>query len=134
VWAEEVSVPTPGTGTGAFLGWVLLGAGIGAGFGLGVRVGLFVALGLLLVGGVLVARQGPRPAQLGVVTGLSALPFAIAWLQWGGRGELCTPTSPCGSETTPWLFVLVGVVLVVIGVGLFRRTRRSPVPPAGPRS
>ena len=89
VWAEEVRVPLPGTGVAAFLGWVLLGAGIGAGFGLGILAGLFVALALVLVGGLLVVRQGLRPAQLGVVTGLGALPFALAWLNRRGPGPVC---------------------------------------------
>jgi len=123
VWAEEVSVPRPGTGVGAFLGWVLLGAGIGAGFGLGVREGLFAALALLVLGGVLAVRQGARPAQLGVLTGLSALPFGIAWVHWRGLGVLCAGPSTCSVQTT-WMFALVGAVLVVLGITLFRRTRR----------
>ncbi|MBO3101576.1 hypothetical protein [Cellulomonas fengjieae] len=130
MWAEEVRVPRPGTGAGAFLGWVLLGAGVGAGLGLGVRAGLFVALGLLAVGGVLVVRQGPRPAQLGVVSGLSALPLAIAWLNRHGPGEYCsggvTGASACVAQANPWPFVLVGAALVVVGLAAFRRTARPP--------
>ncbi|KQY47353.1 hypothetical protein [Cellulomonas sp. Root137] len=133
MWAEEVAVARPGTGIGAFLGWVLLGAGIGVGFGLGRevgRVGLFGALGLLLVVGVLVVRQGPRPAQLGIVTGLGALPLAIGWLNRFGPGEFCTGgvtgASDCIAQANPWPFVLVGVVVAVVGVALFARARRAP--------
>ena len=121
-------VPRPGTGVGAFLGWVLLGAGVGAGLGLGLPGGLFVALALLLVGGLLVVRQGLRPAQLGVVTGLAALPLSLAWLNRRGPGQYCTEgvtgASACVVQSHPWPFVLVGVVLVVLGVVLFARTRR----------
>ena len=46
MWAEEVAVARPGTGVGAFLGWVLLGAGIGVGFGLGRDVGTVGLFGL----------------------------------------------------------------------------------------
>ena len=137
MWAEEVRVPRPGTGVAAFLGWALLGAGIGAGFGLGIPGGLFVALALVLVGGVLVARQGVRPAQLGVVTGLGALPLAIAWLNRRGPGQFCaegvTGASACVAQSNPWPFVLVGLVVVVVGVVLFRRLRRPPGPLIAPR-
>jgi hypothetical protein len=137
MWAEEVRVPRPGTGVGAFLGWVLLGAGVGAGFGLGILGGLFVALALLVLAGVLVARQGLRPAQLGVVTGLGALPLAIAWLNRRGPGQYCsegvTGASACVLQSNPWPYVLVGVVVVVVGVVLFRRVRRAPGPLIEPR-
>lgn len=128
MWAEEVRSPLPGTGVAAFLGWVLLGAGIGAGLGLGIPGGLFVALALLLVGGLLVVRHGLRPAQLGVVTGLSALPFALAWLNRRGPGPFCTGgvtgASDCVVRSNPWPYVLVGVALVAVGVALFVRARR----------
>ena len=121
----------------AFLWWALLGAGIGAGFGLGILEGLFVALALLLLGGVLVARQGLRPAQLGIVTGLGALPLALAWLNRRGPGQFCTEgvtgASACVAQSNPWPFVLVGAVLVVVGVVLFRRLRRAPGPLVEPR-
>jgi hypothetical protein len=137
VWAEEVRVPRPGTGVGAFLGWVLLGAGIGAGLGLGILGGLFVALALVLVGGVLVVRQGPRPAQVGVVTGLGALPLALAWLNRRGPGQYCTDgvtgASACVVQANPWPFVVVGVVLALVGAVLFRRLRRDPGPLIEPR-
>ncbi|GEK22273.1 hypothetical protein [Cellulomonas xylanilytica] len=137
MWAEEVHVSRPGTGVGAFLGWVLLGAGVGAGFGLGILGGLFLALGLLVVGGVLVVRQGLRPAQLGVLTGLGALPLAIAWLNRRGPGQYCaggvTGASDCVAQSNPWPFVLVGVVAVVVGIVLFLRARRPPGPLIEPR-
>jgi hypothetical protein len=141
VWAEDVRVPRPGTGIGAFLAWVVLGAGIGAGFGLGMVVGLAGLVGALVlvaVGGVLVVRQGPQPAQLGVVTGLGALPFAIAWLNRRGPGEYCaggvTGASECVVQSSPWPFALVGVVVVVVGIVLFQRLRRPPGPLIAPRT
>ena len=128
MWAEEVRAPLPGTGVAAFLGWVLLGAGIGAGLGLGIPGGLFVALALVLVAGLLVVRQGLRPAQLGVVTGLAALPFSLAWLNRRGPGPFCsggvTGASECVVQSSPWPYVLVGVALIVVGVVLFVRARR----------
>ncbi|GEL96545.1 hypothetical protein CTE05_00920 [Cellulomonas terrae] len=82
----------------------------------------------MLVGGLLVVRQGLRPAQLGVVTGLAALPFALAWLNRRGPGPFCsggvTGASACVVQSNPWPYVLVGVALVVVGVVLFVRTRR----------
>ncbi|MEZ0448434.1 hypothetical protein [Cellulomonas sp. ICMP 17802] len=129
MWAEEVAVPLRGRGVGAFLGWALLGAGIGFGFGAVLVVGLVAALALLAVGGVLVARQGLRPAQLGVISGLGVLPLTIAWLNRHGPGEYCTTTavaeSQCVAQWSPWPFALVGLALVVVGVLLFVRTRRA---------
>ncbi|WP_315097158.1 hypothetical protein [uncultured Cellulomonas sp.] len=133
MWAEEVAVPRSGTGVGAFLGWVALGAAIGAGFGLGMAVGpagLLGALALLAVAGVLVVAQGPRPAHIGIVTGLAALPFALAWMNRRGPGQYCaggvTGASDCVAQSSPWPFALVGVVLVGIGIAWFRRARRPP--------
>ena len=129
MWAEEVEAPLPGRGVGAFLGWALLGAGIGFGFGAVLAAGLVVAVALLVLGGVLVARQGLRPAQLGVVTGLGALPLTIAWLNRHGPGQYCTGgvtgASECVAQWSPWPFALVGAALVVVGVVLFVRTRRT---------
>jgi hypothetical protein len=128
VWAEEVRVARPGTSVGAFLGWVLLGAGIGLGFGAVLLVGLVAAVLLLVIGAVVVARQGLRPAQLGVVSGLGALPLTIAWLNRHGPGQYCTGgvtgASECVAQWSPWPFALVGVALVVVGVVTFLRTRR----------
>ena len=93
-----------------------------------LAAGLFVALALLLVGGLLVVRQGLRPAQLGMVTGLGALPLTIAWLNRHGPGAHCTSTATgtaCVAQSSPWPFALVGVALVVVGVVLFVRTRRA---------
>lgn len=129
MWAEEVAAPLPGRGVGAFLCWALLGAGIGFGFGAVLAAGLVVAVALLVLGGILVARQGLRPAQLGVVTGLGALPLTIAWLNRHGPGQYCTGgvtgASECVAQWSPWPFALVGVALVVVGVVLFVRTRRA---------
>jgi hypothetical protein len=129
VWAEEVTVPLPGRGVGAFLGWALLGAGIGVGFGAVLVVGLVVALALLVLGGIVVARQGLRPAQLGVISGFGVLPLIIAWLNRQGPGQYCTSSgtsgSQCVAQWSPWPFALVGIALVVVGVLLFLRTRRA---------
>lgn len=128
MWAEEVTVPRPGSGLGAFLGWVLLGAGVGFGFGAVLVAGLVVALALLAVAGVLVVRQGLRPAQLGMIAGLGALPLTIAWLNRHGPGAYCTSTgtgTACVTQWSPWPFALVGVALVVVSVVLFVRTRRG---------
>ena len=129
MWAEEVAAPLPGRGVGAFLGWALLGAGIGFGLGAVLAAGLVVAVALLVLGGILVARQGLRPAQLGVVTGLGALPLTIAWLNRHGPGQYCTGgvtgASECVAQWSPWPFALVGAALVVVGVVLFVRTRRA---------
>jgi hypothetical protein len=73
-------------------------------------------------------RQGLRPAQLGVVTGLAALPLSLAWLNRRGPGPFCsggvTGASDCIVQSSPWPYLLVGVVVAVVGVVLFVRARR----------
>ena len=130
MWAENVAVPRPGTSWWAFVGWLLLGAGIGVGLGLGALLWLGVAIVLVVLGGFLVVRQGPRPAQLGIVSGLGALPLTIAWLNRHGPGEYCSGgvsgTSGCIAQAAWWPFALVGLVAVVVGLVAFRRMRRAP--------
>ena len=113
----------------AFLGWVLLGFAVGAGFGLPAAVGLVVGIGALVLAGVLAARQGLRPAQWGILTGLSALPFSLAWKNRNWPDAACVSTavsSTCSTSGSPVPFLLVALVLVVLGVLLFVRMRRAP--------
>ncbi|WP_051274863.1 hypothetical protein [Cellulomonas sp. URHD0024] len=129
MWAQDVAVPRRGTSLPAFLGWVLLGVCVGAGFGFPAAIGLVAGVAALLLGGVLVARQGLVPAQWGILTGLSALPFSIAWKNRNWPDASCAPSLPvsrCSTSMSPVPFVVVGVVLVVLGVVLFVRMRRAP--------
>jgi hypothetical protein len=130
VWAQDVAVPRAGTSLGAFLGWVLLGTAVGGGFGLPAAAGLLVGLVALLLGGVLVVRQGLRPAQWGILTGLSALPFALAWKNRNWPEARCADsaltTSTCSTSMSPVPFLLVALVCAVLGVVLFLRMRRAP--------
>lgn len=128
MWAQDVPVPRKGTSVPAFLGWAVLGACIGAGFGLPAVVGLVVGIAAVLLAGVLVARQGLLPAQWGLLTGLSALPFSLAWKNRNWPDAACTAVGPtsCSTSMSPVPFLLVAVVLVVLGVLLFARMRRAP--------
>ena len=128
MWAQDVPVPRKGTGVPAFLGWVLLGVGVGAGFGRPAVSGLVVGLVSLVLAGVLVVRQGPLPAQWGLLTGLSALPFSLAWKNRNWPDAACAQVSPasCSTSMSPVPFLLVAVVLAVVGVLLFARMRRAP--------
>ena len=128
MWAQDVAVPRAGTSVPAFVGWVLVGACVGAGFGLPSALGLVVGLAAMLLAGVLVVRQGLRPAQWGILTGLSALPFSLAWKNRNWPDASCAQTLPvsCSASMSPLPFALVAVVLVVLGVVLFARMRRAP--------
>src|SRR3954453_23524956 len=111
MWAQDVAVPRAGTSVPALLGWVLLGACIGAGFGLPAVLGLVVGLAAVLLAGVVVARQGLRPAQWGILSGLSALPFSLAWKNRNWPDASCAPTVPasCSTSMSPLPFALVAV-------------------------
>ncbi|MDQ6686243.1 MAG: hypothetical protein M3Z50_01290 [Actinomycetota bacterium] len=109
---------------------------LGALYGVGLLAILTIGLPLLLVavvGSVLLARkQPPRETFFGLVSGLGFPMFYLALLNRGGPGTVCTttPTSQsCVDESNPWLWLVVGLVLLVGGVAgsiIHRRRDRAP--------
>ncbi len=109
--------------------WVALGVGYAAtvlgALTIGVFLIPFVALGtwLLLRDP---ARQRAWPA---VLIGAALLFFAIAFLNRRGPGNVCGPEHGgygCVEESSPWVWIAIGVAIASVGVALLRRRFASP--------
>ena len=122
----------------AFTG-VVLGFGVASLPSIGVFL-LWLAALLALIGFAL--PGGRTTAAFLVVAGLGAAPLFIARHNMGGPGTVCHPQpnpSYCAELRDPWPFLVAGVVLVVLGVGLAwwfgrggRRAVRTTTEPATP--
>lgn len=107
--------------------WAALGAAYGLCLGAILTVGPFLLL--VPVAATVVLARSPRTWRSwpGLVVGISALPFVIAFLNRSGPGLVCTTTptaQSCTQEYSPWPFVVAGVVLFSAGVLLLLARRR----------
>ena len=107
---------------GRFAAWVALGALLGLG-----TLSLNIAFALMIVGLAIFAWRR-EPAAFGVVTGAGLLALWVAWLNRGGPGLACTPTS-CDQLLSPIPWLGAGIALVAAGLVLQRVAlrRRSSV-------
>ena len=115
----------------AFTG-VVLGFGVASLPSIGVFL-LWLAALLALIGLALPAAR--TAAALLVIAGLGAAPLFIAWLNLDGPGTVCGPQPTpayCAELRDPWPFLLAGVGLVVLGVGLAWWFGRVVAAPSGP--
>ena len=116
-----------------FAAWLLVGAGYGISF-LGIlSVGLFV-LPLPVIATILLARQRSAGAGApGVISGLGVPLCYVAYLNRSGPGTSCTTTTArggqsCVDEGSPWPWLTVAAVLLVLGIAIFM-VRRRPARP-----
>ncbi len=117
-----------GVSTAAAYGWwVVVGAVLGFGMASLLTVGIFV----LPVGVALAVIGARRPALRtraagGMLAGVGLIALYIAWLNRGGPGTVChytATTTECGERWSPWPFVVVAVLLVLVSVVVLRRPR-----------
>jgi hypothetical protein len=115
-----VHPPTSGTrSSGAgFVGYLLTAALVSFG-----ALAVFTPLILLAVPGlalgtVLLVRRHTGADLLGLVSGLCAVPFWLAWTNRGGPTYDCAGGSgdTCPDLSSPWPYAAVGVVLLVAGL------------------
>jgi hypothetical protein len=110
-----------------FAAWAACGAGAAlillAAFAFGplaiVPAGLFAGIALLL--------GGANVSAVGAAAGVGAWGFVLGWLNRDGPGVVCTAPDGgmhCTEEWAPWPFWLLGAVLVLIPMILFRYLRR----------
>jgi hypothetical protein len=117
-----------GDSVAAFVGWCVAGVGLGVGVLALLTIGPFVLLATFVLCGFLLWRLGLGWGMAGMLSGAGVPVLYVAWLNRGGPGEVCdnTPTSvSCTQAWSPWPFAVVAGVLLVSGLVVFARGRRS---------
>jgi hypothetical protein len=112
----------------AFGLWCLAGVGASLGVLSLLTIGPFVLLLTFVLCGFLLWRLAFGAGMAGLLAGASLPVLYVAWLNRDGPGTVCTSTatsSSCGDEWSPWPFVAVAVLMVVAGVVVFARLRRT---------
>jgi hypothetical protein len=110
-----------------FVAWAIVGVGAALALLGAMTIGLFVApvVGLAVV--LLLRAKGSTSGVAGVLAG-AAVPFWwVAYLNREGPGEICHANSggtECTQEWSPWPWLVIGVVMVVVSVALFVRSAR----------
>jgi hypothetical protein len=112
----------------AFAGWCVAGAGASLGVLSLLTIGPFVLLLTLVLCGFLLWALEFGAGMAGLLAGAAVPVLYVAWLNRDGPGTVCTTTATshsCGDESSPWPLLVVAALLVVGGVVLFARLRRS---------
>lgn len=85
-------------------------------------VGLLVLPGAMAATAILVWRSRGL-GLIGLLSGLGLPVFYVAYLNWGGPGNVCTPNAgggqACVQESSPWPWLAVAVALTIAGTILF---------------
>ncbi len=105
---------------GWFGAWALVGGG--AAFALlgALTIGVFILPVVLFAAFLLSRVREARLALLGLVSGLGLPLFYVAWLNRAGPGTVCHAIhggTQCDQESSPWPWLVVGIILVIAGLG-----------------
>jgi hypothetical protein len=99
-------------------------------------IGIFVLPAALALGAALGWRGRRQQAWPGIVAGLGVPLLYVGYLNRGGPGIVCTSWASggeCTQETSPWPWVVAGLLLAVAGAGLsMAAARRRPRTQARP--
>jgi hypothetical protein len=93
-----------------------------------LTIGIFLVPVVLVAVVVLVRRPESFRGLPGLVSGLGAPLLYVAYLNRDGPGEVCTTSGggvSCTEEWSPWPWLGLGVLLVVIGAALFLSSRAA---------
>jgi hypothetical protein len=105
-----------------FPAWLLVGAGYALSFIAIASIGLFV-LPFPVLATLLLARRWQATSGLpGLISGLAVPVLYVAYLNRAGPGTICTNVTggqECHDEWSPWPWLAVGVILLVLGVVTF---------------
>jgi len=106
-------------------GWFSIWAIVGAAYAFGLIEGL-LGLPFLVVAIIVTVVLARRPASMrgvaGVSSGLGLIPCYMAFINRNGPGDICSRTqsgTSCVSETSPWPWLVAGLLLVVTGLTAF---------------
>lgn len=104
--------------------WGIVG-GIGAVATLAVFTPLILIVpALVALGGFMFFKSRARVGVLGVVSGLGLPLLFVAWVNRAGPGMSCWTSvtgGGCDQRLDPWPWLLIGLLLVGLGIGLFAR-------------
>jgi hypothetical protein len=90
-------------------------------------IGIFVLPIMIGLIALLATRRGATDGIAGLVSGLGLPLLYIAFLNRDGPGDICTTSArsiSCTEETSPWPWLVVGLVLVGAGIFFFVVTTR----------
>jgi hypothetical protein len=117
-----------GLGIWMYAWWIVVGILLGLGTAGLLTIGLILlplGVSLALVG-ILVPVLRNRSAVF-LLAGLGLSVLYVAWLNRGGPGAVCEGSGSeisCTEEWSPWPFVVIGVLLVVVPILLARALER----------
>lgn len=126
---------TARAGTGAFLAWGAVGAGLCLGVLAAPTIGIFVLpVAVVAAIALLVWRRGRNGSFVGLVSGFGLIPLYVGYLNRDGPGTVCHAIAggqQCDSEWNPVPWLAVGALLVAAGIALFIWLRARPGGQAG---
>lgn len=111
----SIAQRTSSSSWGGFCVWALLGAATA--FGL-LIAGSFAVLPILLGVWLAAIRPALRRSWFGVMTGFGATLLFVAYGERRGPGLVCSHTVSsisCRGYSSPWPWLVVGAVLVLVG-------------------
>ncbi len=113
----------------AYLWWAATGALSGFGAVGILTIGIFLLLpaaALGMAGGLW--RPLRNHSVMGFVGGLATAPLYVAWLNRKGPGTVCETSevgvTSCAERWNPWVFLVVGAVLVAVSFLASAQARR----------
>ena len=135
-WSQSTFVASPPVTSGgswvSFLLWLLVGAAYAMVFLGAFSIGLFFIPVAIIATVLLVRRPSLSRGLPGLFGGIGLPLLYVAYLNRGGPGMVCTPTqSPygvgqsCTQESSPWLWLMPGLFLIIVGVVVFMVTPHS---------
>lgn len=122
-------------GTGAFLAWGGVGAGLCLAALSALTIGIFVLpVAVAAAIALLVWRRGRNVSIVGLLSGFGLIPLYVGYLNRDGPGTVCHVIAggqQCDSEWNPVPWLAAGALLVAAGIALFAWLRARPGSQAG---
>lgn len=128
--AEAGRTAGPPAPSWSYLWWAATGAILSFGVVSILTIGiLLLPIGLALGVAGIVRKASRNESVIAVVGGLAAAPLYLAWLNREGPGTVCETlpgdVNSCADRWSPWPFLAVAAVLVVVTIIVAVRMRRA---------